>query len=443
MGQKSGTMNKRRLAIATLGCKVNQYDTELIREEMGRLGFEEVPFSQTADVYIVNTCTVTGRSDYQSRQLMRRAHRLNPKAVVVATGCYADVFPHVVGEVEGVSAVLGNQAKREVAFLVSHLMAGGKPFVRVPPVGDGPLGDRPIEKFSHHCRAFLKIQDGCNAACTYCIVPRARGRSRSLLPTEVLERLTRLKTKGYQEVVLTGVHLGSYGLDLSPPTSLAGLIRLAEKTPDLPPRLRLSSVEPTDFDQSLLVAIESSSRICPHLHIPLQSGDDLILSRMGRGYTREAFESLIDAIRGKVPTVCIGLDVIGGFPGEEEAHFRNTIDLIEGLPVAYLHVFPFSPRPGTAAFDLPQRARGDVIRRRCMILRELGQKKREAFYRRFLYRKVRVLEERTTTDSDGRCKGVSRNYIPVWTEPDGSHVSGEIEVEITEVKGQKVLGRRV
>jgi len=436
-------LNEKRFAITTLGCKANQFDSEVMREELGRLGFREVLFAQKADVYIINTCTVTGKADYQSRQLIRRAHRLNPTAVVIATGCYAEVFPDAVRSVNGVSAVLGNQAKREVPSLVAHLMANRKPLVRVPPVVNGPLEESSIEGFSRHCRAFLKIQDGCNGACSYCILPRARGRSRSLLPEKVLGHLVRLNTGGYQEVVMTGVHLGSYGLDLSPPTSLVQLIELLETAPNLPLRIRLSSVEPTDFTEELVSAVGVSTRICPHLHIPLQSGDNQILSHMNRGYTREWFQTLILAIAEKVPSVCIGLDVIGGFPGEQERHFRYTVDLIEELPVAYLHVFPFSPRPGTAAFDFPEKVRGDEIRGRCRIFRELGQRKREAFYKRFLYQKARVLEEFTTVDEKGRWKGISRNYIPVWVEPEGTRPSGEVEVEITEVAGQKVLGRKV
>ncbi len=436
-------MKDIRIAIATLGCKVNQFDSEVMRERLGGLGFREVPFGEKADVYIVNTCTVTGKSDFESRQLMRRAHRLNPEAVVIATGCYAQVFPQEVSAVEGVSAVLGNQAKGDVASLVSHLMGERNPIVRVPPLENGPLEDFRIGGFSGHCRAFFKIQEGCNGRCSYCIVPRARGRSRSLPPEKTLEHLAQLKRAGYAEVVLTGVHLGAYGLDLSPPTSLAGLVELLEGAPDLPPRIRLSSVEPTDFTEPLLSAIASSERICPHLHIPLQSGDDEILSRMNRGYNRETFRRLVAEAADRVPSVSIGLDVIGGFPGEGERHFRNTVDLVAELPVAYLHVFPFSPRPGTAAFDFSQKVRGDEIRRRCRILRELGQKKREAFYRRFLHQRVRIVEEDTTVDDEGWRKGVSRNYIPVWIKPEGTYSSGEIEVEITEVRGQKVFGRRI
>jgi len=436
-------MNGKRVAIATLGCKVNQFDSEVIRENLGRLGFREVPFTHKADVYIVNTCTVTGKSDYQSRQLIRRAHRLNPQAVIIATGCYAEVSPQAVGAVEGISAVLGNQAKQDVVSLVSDLKPGKKPLVRIPPLQEGPLESESIEGFSRHCRAFLKIQDGCNGGCSYCIVPRARGSSRSMPAEEALEELSRLKAKGFQEVVLTGVHLGSYGLDLDPSTSLAEFLRLLEETPDLPPRIRLSSIEPTDFSEALISTIGRSSRICPHLHVPLQSGDDDILSRMNRGYTKETFGTLIVEIAEKIPSVCIGLDVIGGFPGERERHFRNTFDFVEALPVAYLHVFPFSPRSGTAALGFPERVSGDEIRRRCRMLRELGEKKREGFHKRFLHDRVGVLEERTTLDQVGRRKGVSRNYIPVWVEPWGSYSFAEIDVEITVVAGQKVMGRRI
>lgn len=436
-------MGKNRIAIATLGCKTNQFDSEVIREELDGVGFREVPFNRKADVYIINTCTVTGKADYQSRQLIRRAHRLNPKAIVIATGCYAEVFPEAVRAVEGVSGILGNEGKREVVSFVSRLMEERKPLVRVPQVVDGPMKGYSIQGFSRHCRAFLKIQDGCNAACSYCIVPQARGQSRSLPPEKVLEQLGRLKERGYEEVVLTGIHLGSYGLDLSPSTSLAKFIELVEKNPNVPGRIRLSSVEPTDFSEEFLSLAETSTKICPHLHIPLQSGDNQILSRMNRRYTREAFRELVLEINERVRGVCIGLDIMAGFPGEGAHHFRNTVDLVEELPVAYLHVFPFSPRPKTAAFGFPDRVRNDEIRRRCGILREFGQKKREAFYSRFIRKRLQVLVERTTVDEGGRWKGVSRNYIPVWVKPEGTVPTGEIEVEITEVKGQKVLGRRI
>ncbi|NIO05542.1 MAG: tRNA (N(6)-L-threonylcarbamoyladenosine(37)-C(2))-methylthiotransferase MtaB [Proteobacteria bacterium] len=436
-------MNGRRVAITTLGCKANQFDSEVMREELTRLGFDEVPFDEKADVYIINTCTVTGKSDYQSRQLIRRAHRLNPNAVIIATGCYAEVFPQEVSELDGVSGVLGNQAKREVGPFVSSLMMHRKPLVRVTPVVNGPLEESDIEGFSRHCRAFLKIQDGCDGACSYCIVPRARGRSRSLPPEKAMEALSRLKAGGYDEIVLTGIHLGGYGLDLTPSTSLARFVQLLESAPDIPPRIRLSSLEPTDLTEELLEAVERSKVICPHLHIPLQSGDNEILVRMNRGYKRDRFQALIFDIAERIPHICIGLDVMGGFPGEGENQFRNTVELIEELPVAYLHVFRFSPRRGTAAFDLPQKVKSDEIRRRCAILRELGQKKRETFYGRFLHQRLGVLEEKTTVDEAGWRRGISRNYIPVWVEPKETPSDHEIDVEITEVRGQKVWGRRV
>jgi threonylcarbamoyladenosine tRNA methylthiotransferase MtaB len=436
-------MAVKRFAIATLGCKVNQYDSEVMREELGRSGLCEVPFSHRADVYIINTCTVTARADYQSRQLIRRAHRINPGGVIIATGCYAEVFPDSVRAVKGVSAVLGNEAKREIATLTRSLLSKRELVVDIPAVAEGPLQDDAIEGFSGHCRAVLKVQDGCNGACSYCILPRARGRSRSLPPELVLERLTRLNTKGYQEVVLTGVHLGCYGLDLSPASSLVDLVKRMGERPNLPPRIRLSSVEPTDLTGPLVSAIARSDRICPHLHIPLQSGDDEILSRMNRNYTSEWFYSLITRIASAVPEICIGLDVIGGFPGEGDTHFQNTMDLVAALPVAYLHVFPFSPRPGTPASALSPQVRGDEIRRRCSMLRHLGQKKRMAYYEHFVHRRVQVLGEYTKTDQDGRWKGVSRNYIPVWIEPQGERRVEEIEVQIMEVRGVKVLGRDV
>jgi threonylcarbamoyladenosine tRNA methylthiotransferase MtaB len=435
--------NTKRVAIATLGCKANQFDSEAMREDLERKGFRVVSFDQTADVYIVNTCTVTAKSDYQSRQLARRAHRLNPEAIVVATGCYAEVFPDEVGAVQGVSAVLGNQAKQKISALLLDLIGGKSPKVWIPPVSSGALNVHPIDRFDGHCRAFLKIQDGCDAGCSYCIVPRARGKSRSLPPPQILEQVAELGRRGFMEVVLTGIHLGSYGLDLSPPTSLTDLLEILEHAPHTPPRIRLSSVEPTEVPTDLLLRLGDSRKICPHLHIPLQSGDDEVLARMNRKYTRKAFRDLISEITDRIPSVCIGLDVMGGFPGEEESHFQNTLDLIEELPVAYLHVFPFSPRPGTPASDMPQKVGKEEVRRRCQILRNLGQMKRQAFHTRFLHRRVQVLEEEATFDGEGRRKSVSRNYIPVWIERAGPFTQQEVEVEITEVRGQKVLGRRV
>ena len=433
----------KRFAIATLGCKVNQFDSQVMREELEQCGFREVPFSGPADVYIVNTCTVTARADYQSRQLMRRAHRTNPSGVIIATGCYAEVFPESVRAVKGVTAVLGNEAKREIASLARSLLSAKQPVVKIPVVADGPLQGYAIEGFSRHCRAVLKIQEGCNGACSYCILPQARGRSRSLPSERVLEQLSRLSRRGYQEVVLTGVHLGCYGLDLSPPTSLGELVEQIEQRSDVPSRIRLSSLEPTDLSDSLISVIKESGKICPHLHIPLQSGDNEILSLMNRGYTREWFRSLIDRIVTAIPAVCIGFDVIGGFPGEGEMHFQNTMNLIAGLPVAYLHVFPFSPRPATPAFHFSSKVRGDEIRRRCRMLRQLGQEKRAAYNARFLHERVQVLVEDTKTDDEGLWKSVSRNYIPVWIEPQERRLVDEIEVKITEIRGTKVLGSMI
>ena len=433
----------KRFAIATLGCKVNQFDSQVIREELEQCGFREVPFSCDADLYIVNTCTVTGRADYQSRHLVRRAHRTNPRGVIIVTGCYAEVFPDSVRALKGVSAVLGNEAKREIASLAPSLASEKQPVVKIPKVADGPLHGCGIDGFFHHSRAVLKIQEGCNGACSYCILPQARGRSRSLPRERVLEQLSRLSRRGYEEVVLTGVHLGCYGLDLSPPTSLGELVEEIEQRPDVPSRIRLSSLEPTDINDSLISAVKGSGKICPHLHIPLQSGDNEILSLMNRGYTREWFRALIDRIVEAIPGVCIGFDVIGGFPGEGEMHFENTLNLIASLPIAYLHVFPFSPRPETPAFDFSPKVKGDEVRRRCRILRQLGQKKRAAYDGCFLHRRVQVLVEYTKSDDEGRWKSVSRNYMPVWVEPLEKRIVEEIEVEITEIRGPKVLGRAI
>ena len=414
-----------RVAFYNLGCKVNQFDAaamESVLQEEG--GYTSVPFGEEADVYVVNTCTVTGKSDHEARQAIRRAVRLNRNAKVVVTGCYAQTHPEEIAKIEGVSLILGNVEK---FYLKEHLKTlvhsctpvsqGKGPMVFVGNIhGNSPLRQPEISGFPFKTRAFLKVQDGCNLRCSFCIIPEARGESRSLPLARVVEQVTVLEGEGYQEVILTGIHLGSYGRDLDPRTALPKLLEALLRETRIP-RIRLSSIEPREVTDELIGIMAGSDRICRHLHIPLQSGDDQILRHMNRNYTVSFYEDRIRAAVRQFPRLGLGTDVMVGFPGEGETHFENTRRLIDRLPFTYLHVFPYSPRSGTGAAHL----RDDVPRsekhRRGEALRVLGEKKKEAYLSGFMGETLRVLLEAEPGDLSKGWGGYSDNYLRVRVWP--------------------------
>lgn len=438
-----------RVAIATLGCKVNQYESAAMAESLENRGLSPAATFAEADYIIINTCTVTGRTDYQSRQLIRRAQRANPRAAVIVTGCYAQTSPQILAGMPGVASVVGNEEKTRIAELIVSLQEGrdGGQGTAGACAGEGAAksgswseGIPFVSRFPGHTRASLKIQDGCNAFCSYCIVPYARGRSRSLEPEEVLARLARLARRGYREVVLTGIHLGDYGKDRRDGTTLAGILRHVEahRTVD---RLRLSSLEPGDIDEELLAVMGAARVVCPHLHIPLQSGDDGILTRMGRKYDRTAFRELVARVLSLRPDMTVGLDVMAGFPGEDEKAFANTMELIASLPVAYLHVFPYSRRPGTAAAAMDRQVREEDKKRRAFALRQLGAEKRHVFLERFIGATLPVLIE----GKRDRLKGFSHNYLPVVLKNNdgGSTVNTIVPVRIEGRENDVLVGSPV
>jgi threonylcarbamoyladenosine tRNA methylthiotransferase MtaB len=435
------------IAITTLGCKVNQFESEALMASIEEKGYTLVPFGEKADITIINTCTVTHRADFQARQLIRRAYRSHPDSLIVVTGCYAQVEAEKVAGIEGVSYVLGNVEKDRLGELLPRLQEGEAPRIRVADIQEErSFCDNPLYSFHYHTRAFLKIQDGCDSRCSYCIVPRARGPSRSLQPEKVLKHLRALKERGFKEVVLTGIHISTYGRDLDPPFPLERLIEEAENegTPD---RIRLSSLEPVDFSPGLISLLSESGKVCPHLHIPVQSGDDEILQRMNRNYSRSFLSDLIQGLHQRIRDVSIGADIIVGFPEETEERFGNTVELIESLPISYLHVFPFSKRRGTPAAQFSQQVDEGEIRARAQVMRELGQKKKQAFYHRFLNREVSALIEDRRDRETGRWRGLSRNYIPVLlmddvrTEDIPRWVNQEWPVAVTGVRESAVEGR--
>jgi threonylcarbamoyladenosine tRNA methylthiotransferase MtaB len=408
-----------KFKIITLGCKVNQYESEALAEQLMRADLTPAGPEEKADLFIVNTCTVTGRAAMQSRQAIRQAVRNNPEAHMVVTGCYAQTAPEEITSIDGVDTILGIDDKPHLRDLVlnRHL----SPSNRRSKVADtnqetGPLNG-PIK--GNRSRPVLKVQDGCEAFCTYCIVPYARGPSRSLMPDKAIERIRRLKRNGYHEVVLTGIHLGCYGNDLKPPTDLLTLLGRIRKAGAID-RVRLSSIEPREISDALLHFVmdagDGPGRICPHFHIPLQSGDDDILQKMKRPYTGRFFEKLVGKILYLMPEAAIGVDVLVGFPGETDASFERTRRLLEDLPVAYLHVFPFSPRKGTPAYHFTKKVPTAEVRERCRVMRMMGDHKRSEFYRRFVGKPLEVIIEDRKHLPEGYLVGTSANYIPVLVE---------------------------
>ncbi len=432
----------KRFQIITLGCKVNQCESAAMGHLLEGGGF--APLQDGApDVVVINTCTVTGKAAMQSRQAIRQAHRKYPTAQIVVTGCYAQTAPDEIKAMEGIDRIIGHADKMRVAELLSE--ACDAPTIdAVGPAMDAscPFAALPSVSREARTRAFLKIQDGCNTRCTYCIVPRARGPSRSMPVGDVGRHVRVLGSEGFLEVVLTGIHLGAYGADLRPPIRLAELLATLTEEHTGVARFRISSIEPTEVDEHIIDAINhSGGRLCRHLHIPLQSGDDTVLRRMGRPYSRERFAQTIATIQHRIPGVAVGVDVMAGFPGESDEAFENTYRLIEGLPITYLHVFPFSARKGTPAAGFKPRVPERITKERCRGLRRLGEEKRAAFHRAQVGQRLSVLIESEAEEKKSPARGLSDNYVPVAIPDATVKANSLVDVRVTEVSADgRVLG---
>ena len=401
-------MSRLRVQIVTLGCKVNAYDTATIADRLRAAGCELVAPGAAADVVVVNSCTVTDAADADGRRLARRARRENPAARVILTGCYAQTRPAEAAALDAVDHVIG---LGRVDDLFAAVFDGARPRVSVGNVrrasGVSTFGAR---GFDGQTRAFLKVQEGCDLFCTFCIIPMARGASRSLSPRAVLAEVEGLAAAGFEEVVLTGVHLGGYGHDLTPRVDLAWLVAaIAEQ--GLVPRLRLSSIDPHEVTEPLVRLLAREPSLCPHLHVPLQSADDGVLGRMRRRYDAALARDRLRMMRELLPDAAIGTDLIAGFPGEDDAAFERTLAFVEESPLTYLHVFPYSVRTGTTAAKLDRRNPPAVIADRARRLRALGGAKRAAFAHGFDGTQAEVLVETTRDPQTGELRGYTRNYL--------------------------------
>ncbi len=417
-----------RIAFTTLGCKINQYETDLLRQDITSQGNTVVPFNELADVYIINTCSVTAKSDAQCRQIIRAAARRGQGAKVIVTGCYAEIRPDEIKSIPGVDSVFGNSEKSKITQYVASQSKEAPEKTRVFETS---------KAIKSRTRGFLKIQDGCNNFCSYCIVPFARGRSRSVDPKELMSEFERLVKKNCPEIVLTGIHIGAYGVDLSERTSLTDLLA-SLKGMRGHSRIRLSSIEPREITEGIIHLIGQD--LCRHLHIPLQSGDDGILLSMKRNYTAGFYRELVENLASNVPGIALGADVMVGYPGEGESAFNNTLQLIQSVPLTHLHVFSYSPRPGTAASEMTAHLPEATKRERSETLRLIGREKNLKFRQKHLDAELLVVVEDKVDAETGLLSGLSDNYIRVHIiGAKKEHIGRKINVRVLNVRKEYTI----
>jgi threonylcarbamoyladenosine tRNA methylthiotransferase MtaB len=439
---------RARVAFFTLGCKLNSYETEALRGVFHQHQYHIVDFDQSADYYVINTCAVTGHAESDARQLIRSVTKKNPAARVIVTGCYAQRDAQTLAAMPEVALVVGNAEKTQLFQLFEDTMrtpgAGGQVFT------SHLFKTTPTEKFSYgrlgdsatvspFTRATIKVQDGCNDFCSFCIIPHLRGKSVSRPVAAILEHARMLAAAGYKEIDLTGVHTGAYGEDLNPPTTLLGMLEQLVRVEGIE-RIRLNSIEPTAVSDALLDFMAASPKICKHLHICLQSGDDEILRRMRRHYDVALYEQLIAKVMARMPECGLGSDMLIGFPGETEAHFERTYHVVESLPFSYLHVFSYSARPGTPAAKYPDQVHPAAKKERSQRLRELGQTKKNAFAERFIGRELPILLEGKRDKARQRLSGLTETYIRVHVDAPETLANRLIPVYLLALAGDDVLG---
>ncbi|WP_124727839.1 tRNA (N(6)-L-threonylcarbamoyladenosine(37)-C(2))-methylthiotransferase MtaB [Staphylospora marina] len=423
----------KTVAFHTLGCKVNSYETEAIWQLFKHAGYERVDFEETADVYLINTCTVTNTGDKKSRQVIRRAIRRNPDAVICVTGCYAQTSPDEVAAIPGVDIVVGTQGRDRLIEYVDRFLKERQPINAVGNImKQRTFEELDVPAFSDRTRAFLKIQEGCNNFCTFCIIPWAKGLSRSRKPENVLEQARKLVDAGYKEIVLTGIHTGGYGDDFEN-YKLSDLLWDLDKVEGLK-RIRISSIEASQIDDKLIEVLNASEKMCRHLHIPLQSGDDDVLKRMRRKYTTAEYRETILKLHEVMPGVAITTDVIVGFPGETEEQFENGYRFIEELGMYQLHVFPYSKRSGTPAARMPNQVPEEVKHERVKRLIDLSNRLTLTYARKFVGDVLEVIPERPYREDsdDGLYVGYADNYIQVVFEATPDMVGKVCRVRIDE-----------
>ncbi len=398
----------KSVAFCTLGCKVNQYETEAMTEMFENQGYTSVDFDDYADVYVINTCTVTSISDRKSRQMIRRAKRLNPDSFLIVCGCYAQVSPDDVKSIDGVDLVLGTNERKDIVNYAEKRLSG----VVVKDIKNLHEFEKlSITRQSEKTRAYVKIQEGCNQFCSYCIIPYARGPIRSRSVSEIIEESNILANNGYTEIVYVGIHVASFGLDTKE-ADLAGLLAEINKI-DKIKRIRLSSIEPMTLNYEFCEKIKDIDKLCPHFHLSLQSGCDETLNRMNRKYTTKEYKEIVDGLRRHFPDVAITTDIMVGFAGETEEEFKKTLEFTKEIGFADSHIFKYSRRKGTPADKMPNQVSPEIKDRRSKELISLCKESRDEFLNRYVGKEVEVLVEEKV---DGRYLGKTKNYLTVSVE---------------------------
>ncbi len=417
-----------RVAFYTLGCKVNQYDTQLMRDRLEHAGYQTVSFEEPAEVYIVNTCTVTQISDKKSRQMISRAKRRHPGSILVVCGCFSQVAPEAACALEGVDIVLGTSNRKEIVRYLAEFQKSGKQLVAVE--NQSSLEEEQISSFGEKNRAILKIEDGCENFCSYCLIPFARGKIRSKPLDAVRKEAERLAAAGYQELVLTGIHLASYGKDWGAPC-LEKAIETVAKIPTIA-RIRLGSLEPRIITPAFLDQIKKFPALCPHFHLSLQSGCDETLHAMRRHYTAAEYARAASLLKETFPDCALTTDLIVGFPGETEAQFEESLRFAQNVEFSKIHIFPYSPRKGTRAADMDGQLSKEVKEQRVKRMEAMERESRHAFWNSLIGTVQQVLHEE---EKNGFSHGFTRNYCPVYWRGDADKILQYVRIDRVEENG--------
>ena len=425
-----------RIAFYTLGCKVNQYDTQMMIELLEQQGHVTVPFQEVADCYIINTCTVTNMSDKKSRQILSRCKKINPDAIVIVCGCYSQISPEETSKIKGVDIVIGTANRKNICTYLDNYLKERKQIIAPADLNiERLLCGEKITQFEEKTRAIIKIEDGCRNFCSYCAIPFARGHIRSKKMNEIAEELIELRKNKYNEVVLTGIHLASYGKDLEN-VDLADAIKLTASHGFN--RIRLGSLEPNIITENFLTRIYPIKQLMPSFHLSLQSGCDTVLKRMNRHYTTQDYKIAVDLLRNYYPNCAITTDIIVGFPGENEDEFDQTVKFVEEISFAKIHIFPYSPRKGTKAAQMKEQIPGNIKTQRCKILEKVEQASRSAFAQTFVGQTVTVLVEQQKGEF---WEGYTENYLPVHIQSDEDLTGKIVTVKISHTDGNTLYSK--
>lgn len=431
-----------KVAFYTLGCKVNQYETEAMIEAFDKKGYEIVSYDGYADIYIINTCTVTNMGDRKSRQIIRRALDYNKNAFIAVVGCYSQIAPQEVLEIDGVQLVLGTDNRSKIVELVEDAIEKSDKTNAVTDIMQiDKFEEMDISQYKNRTRAFIKIQEGCDQYCSYCIIPYARGHVRSRNAESILEEVKRLAQSGFAEIVLTGIHIGSYGKDLNN----ISLIDMIEKIHEINgiERIRMSSVEPKTLDDNFIQRLSKLTKICQHFHLSMQSGCDETLKRMNRKYTTDEYREVVNNLKKIFNEVAITTDVIVGFPGETDEEFQKTLDFVDEIAFSAMHIFKYSPRKGTPAAIYKNQVSSKIKEERSTKLITLAKSKEREFIRRFLGKEFNVLFEQELKEQKGFYEGLTHNYIRVIAES-SQEINGRIlNVVLKDVKNEHAIGKLI